>query len=154
MQLTNYEGADLLLVEALLKQHPDTNRDTVQELLKTCNLSFVLEGINRWQSTMICERKDSYVQQSQRYVTMSRDGYTLPELGEDDRAKAEALIAKVFALYEEMSQLKEAFKGRPKREHYRYGIPVEDASHFIPILQKKKLQRRGIFYYKIAKTKK
>ena len=26
-------------------------------------------------------------------------------------------------------------------------------SHFIPILQKKKLQRRGIFYYKIAKTK-
>lgn len=139
MQLTNYEGADLLLVETLLKQHPDTNRDTLLELLKTCNLSFVLEGINRWQSTMICERKDSYVQQSQRYVTMSRDGYTLPELGEADRAKAEALIAKVFALYEEMSQLKEAFKGRPKREHYRYGIPVEDARYILPLAVKTNL---------------
>ncbi|MBQ2014564.1 MAG: FAD-dependent thymidylate synthase, partial [Peptococcaceae bacterium] len=139
MQLTNYEGADLLFVEALLKQHPDTNRDTLLELLKTCNLSFVLEGINRWQSTMICERKDSYVQQSQRYVTMSRDGYTLPELGEADRAKAEALIAKVFALYEEMSQLKEAFKGRPKREHYRYGIPVEDARYILPLAVKTNL---------------
>ena len=26
----------------------------VRELLETCTLSFVLEGIHRWQSTMIC----------------------------------------------------------------------------------------------------
>ena len=121
MRIANYDAADLLMVDAFLQKRPAMDKSTVQELLKTCNVSFVLEEINRWQSTMICELKDSYVQQSQRYVTMSRDGYTLPELGEDDRAKAEALIAKVFALYEEMSQLKEAFKGRPKREHYRYG---------------------------------
>ena len=89
MQLTNYEGQDLLSVDVLLKQHTEVNADTVRELLKTCNVSFVLEGINRWQSTMICERKDSYVQQSQRYVTMSSDGYTLPAMDEKDTRKAE-----------------------------------------------------------------
>lgn len=139
MRLTNYEGTDLIPVAALLEQYSDLSQDTVQELLKTCNLSFVLEGINRWQSTMICERKDSYVQQSQRYVTMTSDGYTLPELEKEDQIKAEALVAKTFALYEEMSQLKEAFKGRPKREHYLYGIPVEDARYILPLAVKTNL---------------
>lgn len=53
----------------LLQGHTAIKAATVKELLKTCNISFVLEGLNRWQSTMICELKDSYVQQSQRYVT-------------------------------------------------------------------------------------
>ncbi len=136
MQITNYEGNDLLPVATLLEQIPDMDLDTVRELLKTCNVSFVLEGINRWQSTMICERKDSYVQQSQRYVTMSKDGYTLPQLSAEDIGKAEALIGKAFALYEEMSQLKDEFKGRPKREHYLHGIPVEDARYILPLAVK------------------
>lgn len=139
MQITNYEGTDLLQVDGFLQQYPDLNDETVAELLKTCNLSFVLEGINRWQSSMICERKDSYVQQSQRYVTMNADGYTLPELREDDRRMAEELIGRSFALYEKMSEIKGEFKGRPKKENYVYGIPVEDARYILPLAVKTNL---------------
>lgn len=139
MQISNYEGADLLQAELFLQAHPALEQATVQEVLKTCNLSFVLEGINRWQSTMICELKDSYVQQSQRYVTLSADGYTLPQLKEEDRKKAEELIGRAFALYAEMSQLKEAFQGRPKKEHYLHGIPVEDARYILPLAVKTNL---------------
>lgn len=137
MRIANYEAADLRNVEAFLQRHPQLDATTVKELLKTCNVSFVLEGINRWQSTMICELKDSYVQQSQRYVTLSADGYTLPQqLNDEDRARGEALIAEAFALYEEMSQLKGTFSGRPKPEHYLYGIPVEDARYILPLAVK------------------
>lgn len=139
MQITNYEGNDLLQVELFLQQHASTDSATVRELLKTCNLSFVLEGINRWQSTMICELKESYVQQSQRYVALHADGYTLPDLKEADRQKAVELIGRAFALYEEMSQLKEEFKGRPKKEHYLHGIPVEDARYILPLAVKTNL---------------
>jgi len=45
--------------------------------LKTINISFVAEGIDRIQSTLICELKNSYVQQSQRYVTMGKNSYIL-----------------------------------------------------------------------------
>ena len=81
---------------------------------------------------MICELIDSYVQQSQRYVTMDADGYTLPDLKEEDAQKARELVGRAFALYEEMSQIKEEFKGRPKKEHYLHGIPVEDARYIFP----------------------
>lgn len=139
MQVTNFEGNDLMRVEQFLKKHPTASRETVQELLKTCNVSFVLEGINRWQSMMICELKDSYVQQSQRYVAMTKDGYTLPDLQEEDRQKAEELIHRAFALYEKMSTLKETFKGRPKKEHYLYGISIEDARYILPLAVKTNL---------------
>ena len=139
MELTNYEGNDLLQVDAFLQGHTAIKAATVKELLKTCNISFVLEGINRWQSTMICELKDSYVQQSQRYVTMDADGYTLPDLKEEDAQKARELVGRAFALYEEMSQIKEEFKGRPKKEHYLHGIPVEDARYILPLAVKTNL---------------
>ncbi len=139
MEITNYEGTDLLQVENFLQHHTNLEQKTVCTLLKTCNVSFVLEGINRWQSTMICELKDSYVQQSQRYVTLDNDGYSLPELQEDDREKAEELVGRAFALYTEMSQLKEDFKGRPKKEHYLYGISVEDARYILPLAVKTNL---------------
>ena len=137
MRVANYEAADLERVDAFLQKRPMLDTVTVKELLKTCNVSFVLEEINRWQSTMICELKDSYVQQSQRYVTLTADGYTLPpQLNEEDRARAEELIAEAFALYEEMSQLKADFTGRPKPENYLYGIPVEDARYILPLAVK------------------
>jgi len=137
MRVANYEAADLERVDAFLQKRPTLDTVTVKELLKTCNVSFVLEEINRWQSTMICELKDSYVQQSQRYVTLTADGYTLPpQLNEEDRARAEELIAEAFALYEEMSQLKADFTGRPKPENYLYGIPVEDARYILPLAVK------------------
>ena len=137
MRITNYEATDLVAVDAFLQKRPTLDFATVKELLKTCNVSFVLEEINRWQSTMICELKDSYVQQSQRYVTLNADGYTLPsQLSEEDTARAQELIAEAFALYEEMSQLKANFTGRPKPENYLYGIPVEDARYILPLAVK------------------
>ena len=137
MRITNYEATDLVSVDAFLQKRPTLDFATVKELLKTCNVSFVLEEINRWQSTMICELKDSYVQQSQRYVTLNADGYTLPsQLSEEDTARAQELIAEAFALYEEMSQLKANFTGRPKPENYLYGIPVEDARYILPLAVK------------------
>ena len=137
MRITNYEATDLLAVDVFLQKHPALDVVTVKELLKTCNVSFVLEGITRWQSTMICELKDSYVQQSQRYVTLTADGYTLPsQLTEEDKTRAEQLIAEAFSLYQEMSQLKENFTGRPKPENYLYGIPVEDARYILPLAVK------------------
>lgn len=139
MQITQYEAPELERVSQFLEKHPNTDRETGKELLKTCNVSFVLEGINRWQSTMICEQKDSYVQQSQRYVALHADGYTLPQLTEEDTAKAKELIGRAFALYEEMSQRKEDFQGRPKREHYVHGIPVEDARYILPLAVKTNL---------------
>ena len=59
MRVANYEAADLERVDAFLQKRPMLDTVTVKELLKTCNVSFVLEEINRWQSTMICELKDS-----------------------------------------------------------------------------------------------
>ena len=139
MELTNFEGLDLEKVAPVLEKYPKTDVETGKELLKTCNLSFVLEGITRWQSTMICEQKNSYVQQSQRYVTLCSDGYVLPELKEEDQKDAELLIGRAFSLYEEMTKLKGTFKGRPKKEHYLYGIPVEDARYILPLAVKTNL---------------
>lgn len=137
MKLTNYEGNDFQQVEQYLTEYPHANEKTLELLLKTCNVAFVLEGINRIQSTMICEQKDSYVQQSQRYVAVSSDGYTLPDsLSDEDRTRAIALIDKVFELYQRMSTLKDDLKGRPKRENYLYGIPVEDARYLLPLAVK------------------
>lgn len=136
MKLTNFETSDLSGINHILFHQMTLEAETVKELLKTCNISFVLEGINRLQSTLICELKDSYVQQSQRYVTLSPDGYTLPALRKEDAEKARNLMEKAFHLYEEMSVLKEEFKGRPKREHYLHGIPIEDARYILPLAVK------------------
>lgn len=146
VQITNYEGTELVRAASFLETHPAAGKATVEELLKTCNVSFVLEGINRWQSTMICELKNSYVQQSQRYVTLDADGYVLPQLKEEDQQKAQELIGRAFELYQRMSVLKGSFKGRPKKEHYLYGIPVEDARYILPLAVKPicQLQQREI----------
>ena len=43
MEITNYEGTDLLQVENFLQHHTNLEQKTVCTLLKTCNVSFVLE---------------------------------------------------------------------------------------------------------------
>ena len=134
MRLSNYEDDGLARVEKwLLQQEKTLTTDTLRAILATYNVSFVLEGINRWHSTMLCELKNSYVQQSQRYVTMSADGYLLPELTAEEKQQAEKLLQQAFALYSAMSVIKEEFKGRPKAEYYEYGIPVEDARYILPL---------------------
>lgn len=137
MEIANYENTHLALVEEWLQQDDHaTDRASLKYILQEGHLSFGVEGISRLESMLLCELKDSYVQQSQRYVVMSQEGYILPKLKAPDQARAEALIQEALALYAEMSTLKEAYKGRPRKAHYLYGIPVEDARYILPLLMK------------------
>lgn len=136
MRITNFEATGLEAVEAFLLAAPSLTRVTLAEILQTCNVAFVAEGINRLQSTLLCEIKASYVQQSQRYVQVAADGYTLPRLRPQDEARGRELIEEALALYQEMTELKEQKPGRPKAENYRYGIPIEDGRYILPLAVK------------------
>ncbi|MFW5648723.1 MAG: FAD-dependent thymidylate synthase [Candidatus Alkaliphilus sp. MAG34] len=139
MKITNFEGPELYDVALWLENNKSKtiDKDILKEILKTINIAFVVEGINRIQSTLLCELKDSYVQQSQRYVTMDKSSYEIPELNEIDNIKAEELIEKAFKLYGKMSEPKAGkFEGRPKAENYKYGIPIEDARYILPLATK------------------
>ncbi|MGM0502584.1 MAG: FAD-dependent thymidylate synthase [Bacillota bacterium] len=141
MQISNFEETGLDKIKSWIKENNininELDRTAIKEALKTVNISFVAEEINRIQSTLLCELKDSYVQQSQRYVSLAEDAYQLPDLSTADNAQAQSLLEQSFKLYEKMSQLKEGeFKGRPKIEHYKYGIPIEDARYILPLATK------------------
>lgn len=139
MKIENFEATGL---EQLANWLQNNNIDNVSEtdlrqLLKTVNISMGLEHLNRLQSTLICELKDSYVQQSQRYVMVNEQGYILPQLENSEQVVAEKLITKALNLYNEMSEMKPGeFKGRPKLENYKYGIPIEDARYILPLAVK------------------
>ena len=132
MKITQFTATGLQELEACLEMN-EINRigeSELRSLLKTINLSFIYEDINRLQSTLICECKDSYVQQSQRYVSLTEEAYDLPELSKEDETQAKSLLKEAFSLYAEMSEKKAGeFKGRPKIEHYLHGIPIEDARY-------------------------
>lgn len=49
----------------------------LRKLLSTVNINFTIIGLNRLQSMLICELKDSYVQQSQRYVAVDNGAFYL-----------------------------------------------------------------------------
>lgn len=139
MRITNFESPELHNVDLWIKENSDKviDKDIMKEILKTVNIAFVVEGMNRIQSTLLCESKDSYVQQSQRYVTMDESFYKIPLLNKTDSIKAKELIEKAFSLYSKMSELKEGkFKGRPKTENYKHGIPIEDARYILPLATK------------------
>lgn len=136
MKITNFEATGLWAVEEFLAATPKITAATMADILMTCNVAFVAEGINRLQSTLLCELKASYVQQSQRYVQVAADGYTLPELQAEDEIKARALLDEALALYQEMTELSEQKPGRPKIENYRYGIPIEDGRYILPLAVK------------------
>ncbi|MGI6426124.1 MAG: FAD-dependent thymidylate synthase [Natronincolaceae bacterium] len=139
MRITNFESPELYNVVLWLEENENKtiNKNILEEILRTVNITFVAEGINRIQSTLLCELKDSYVQQSQRYVTMDESSYEIPLLNETDSIKAKKLIEKAFRLYGKMSELKEGkFKGRPKAENYKHGIPIEDARYILPLATK------------------
>lgn len=142
MNITNFDNTGLYEVENWLKDNieKNININTIKEILKTVNISFVSEEINRLQSTLLCELKDSYVQQSQRYVTMGEDSYELPKLDSSDMEKSKKLMDSLFSLYSKMSELNEGdFKGRPKIENYKFGIPIEDARYILPLSTKTNL---------------
>jgi thymidylate synthase ThyX len=136
MQITQFEATGMANVAAVLEKFSveSISETTLRGLLKLCNVSFVLENINRLQSTLICELRDSYVQQSQRYVAIGNEACTLPNLAAGDKKRAAGLMAELFSLYEEMTVKKAGeFKGRPKKEQYVHGILIEDARYILPL---------------------
>jgi thymidylate synthase ThyX len=136
MKITNFEQTGLEKIKKWIQDNniTDLDQNTLKEALKTTNISFVAEEINRVQSTLLCELKDSYVQQSQRYVSLAEGSYRLPDLKKTDRKKAKSLVQETFKLYETMSELKEEEStGRPKKEDYKHGIPIEDARYILPL---------------------
>jgi len=138
MRIAQFEATGLNGAANVLEEYKEMkfSADDGRELLKICNVSFVLEGINRLQSMLICELRDSYVQQSQRYVTLA-GGVELPPLEERDMRKAERLLKKSFSLYAAMAEKKAGdFKGRPRIEQYVHGIPIEDARYILPLAAK------------------
>ena len=139
MQIKNFEATGLQQLANWLeaKQLETISESNLRELLKTVNISCSFEQINRLQSTLLCELKDSYVQQSQRYVTVDEQAYMLPELESADTVRAQQLMGKALALYGQMSSLKAGeFTGRPQLANYEHGIPIEDARYILPIAVK------------------
>lgn len=111
--------------------------NAIKEILKYTNISFSIENCNRLFSMLLCELKFSYVQQSQRYVKLSSDGYIIPDNIKNSKFAKESkdLIEKSFTLYQKMSKLKKDVKqkGRPKIQDYEYGIPIEDSRYILPL---------------------
>lgn len=139
MKIAKFEATGLLEVADALGKFPAVGLGEydIRQLLKITNISFVLEEINRLQSMLICELKDSYVQQSQRYVRLDESGYTLPKLSRSDAKEADELIGELFSLYERMAERKAGdYKGRPQKEQYVHGIPIEDARYILPLAVK------------------
>jgi thymidylate synthase ThyX len=122
LKITNFEHTGLDRVEAWLPADHTQSVDLadLKECLKTVNVSFVLEGINRVHSMLVCELKDSYVQQSQRYVSHSEDQFEPPDLPSEESAQGWALIRQAMGLYAAMCG-SEA------------GIPIEDARYILPL---------------------
>lgn len=141
MEITLFQETGLKKIEKFIKENECAlDYNAVRKILATTNISFAAEEINRLQSTLLCELKESYVQQSQRYVSMKEDAFDLPDLDEDDKLKANKLIDDAFELYSKMSELKEGtFKGRPKIDNYKYGIPIEDSRYILPLASKTNL---------------
>lgn len=96
-----------------------------------------LHDINRVESTLICMVcKDSYVQQSQRYV--KNDETMFDTMYFENQALQEefnALTRQSFSLYERMTELKpeSVGKSRTTPDDYKWGIPIEDARYILPL---------------------
>jgi len=101
-----------------------------EDNLEYVQFEFLLEGINRFQSTLICELKGSYVQQSQRYVEMNNTNIYLPIVPDEEGMQ---LIEDSFELYNRMTELNKKLKQRPIKSDFKYGIPYEDARYILPL---------------------
>ena len=148
MKLTNFQAPDLYNGVTYLESKVDnyilstTKRKVAEDILKTVDVSFSLEGLNRYQSMLLCELKDSYVQQSQRYVDMKNESFDIRDLlsGNNELVnEGNLILQESLNLYNEMSVLKDEYlvhKGRKSSIHYKHGIPIEDARYCLPLLSK------------------
>jgi thymidylate synthase ThyX len=122
------------------------DQDFISNLLNNVELStavrpgvvhLTLHDINRVESTLICMVcKDSYVQQSQRYV--KNDITMFDDMVFENQALQEeydALVRQSFSLYERMTELKpeSVGKSRTTPDDYKWGIPIEDARYILPL---------------------
>ena len=107
------------------------NNEELENHIKPGVVHLTLHDINRVESTMICLIcKDSYVQQSQRYV--KNDETMFDEMKFENVALYEefnALVRQSMSLYQRMTELKpeSVGKSRTTPEDYKFGIPIEDA---------------------------
>lgn len=159
--ITNFEAIGLDSVEKFLKSRfsdkynlltnngelSSYEKESLKQLLLPVNISFCLEHVSRLITTLLCELKLSYTQQSQRYVNMVPDEEFKSSINEikkffepveAKRLTSEALeiYNELFTLYNKMSETKDNIKGRPKPEDYKYGIPIEDARYILPLSTK------------------
>ncbi|MBS4026951.1 MAG: FAD-dependent thymidylate synthase [Clostridia bacterium] len=139
MKITNFQHTGLDKIECWIKRNQikEIDEHTLREALATVNIFFIAEGITRIQSMLLCELKASYIQQSQRYVTMDGEVFTLPQLEDKDNRVGNELVKRSLELYAKMSELRQwDIKGRPQLENYVHGIPIEDARYVLPLCAK------------------
>jgi len=107
----------------------------LRDLLSTENINFVLIGINRLQSTILCEEGFSYVQQSQRYTPVEASSmYILENTPEELYMDAFRLNKLAINLYKTITELNDPNKkGRLSREDFKYGILYEEARCILPL---------------------
>lgn len=100
-----------------------------------------LHNISRVESTLICLIcKDSYVQQSQRYVKNTKEMFQnidFKEEATEDTLEEEykSLIERTIFLYDRMTELKEESVGKSRTtvDDYKWGVPIEDARYIMPL---------------------
>lgn len=102
-----------------------------------------LHDISRVESTLICLIcKDSYVQQSQRYVKNTREMFQYIDFKTDEKDDTQALeeeynslIERSIYLYDTMTELKPESVGKTRTtiDDYKWGIPIEDARYIMPL---------------------
>ena len=118
------------------------NNEKIDTINDTVHLT--LHNISRVESTLICLIcKDSYVQQSQRYVKNTKEMFQNIDFKIDDKDEEaeklvkdyETLIEKSIFLYDRMTELKpeSVGKARTTEEDYKWGIPIEDARYIMPL---------------------
>ncbi|MCK5612093.1 FAD-dependent thymidylate synthase [Candidatus Pacearchaeota archaeon] len=107
-------------------------RKTIEEVLKSVDISFSVENVSRATTHEICEGNDSYTQQSMRYVIMRDGAFIIPPTFSDVlRAEFSDTMNFLLENYQRLSELKDEFKderGRPKSNWFKFA-PIEDARY-------------------------
>jgi len=135
--IKNFQFDNMEKINDYLRRYSDKyfNFNELQNLLMAENVSFVLSGINRLQSTLICEAGFSYVQQSQRYVPVNNKFIKfLDNTPEELIIEGSTLVNKSINLYNKMTELVNPNKkGRPAKEDFVHGIMYEDGRSVLPL---------------------
>jgi thymidylate synthase (FAD) len=113
-------------------------RRELEMILAPHTVSVSKEGASRLFTHRICETKDSYTQQSLRYVKLTEgSGFYLPEnLPKGLEKEFLETTEFLFRTYDYISQRKSEYAntaGRPNKDWYELGVPPEDARGMLPL---------------------